>query len=209
MCTGMSDNIVSTINFKFKLITFILFLICLLFVSNTKSVIVLFFITSFVLFRIGFYKTKKMIPISFGIIFVLYIVFMYLFKLDIVNLVKIYFIILYINLLDYYSSDTEILNVLKKIFRDEFVDFIYKIKLLFKNINKYFQINNNLYAKKKVINSVYLSLKSISKEYEKINNLSSDRMYKTIKRKVIIYDYLFVFMYIVMFVFCVLSEVYL
>jgi len=209
MCIGMSDNIVSTINFKFKLITFVLFLICLLFVSNTKSVMVLFFITSFVLFRIRFYKTKKMVPISFGIVFVLYIIFMYLFKIDIINLVKFYFIILYINLLDYYSSDTEILSVLKKIFRDEFVDFIYKIKLLFKNINKYFQINNNLYGKKKVINSVYLSLKSISKEYEKINNLSSDRMYKTIKRKVIIYDYLFVFMYIVMFVFCVLSEVYL
>lgn len=209
MCTGMSNNIIFTVNFKFKLITFTLFILSLCFSKTFESMVVLFLITSFLIWRTGIYKLSKKIPVLLLVMLILFFLNEFSFQFNIIWLFKIYFVILYFKYLEYINSDIEVLEVLKKMYNEKFAGFIYKIKLFVMNIKKYFNINKNLHGKLRIINSVYLSIKNIDVNYEKITILNNNRMYKNIKRKVLIYDFLFVFMHIILFAFCILSEVYL
>ena len=60
-----------------------------------------------------------------------------------------------------------------------------------------------MYGKRNIINSLYLSFKNIN--YTKYENLKN---YNIKSSKTNLYDYLFVFLHIVSFVFCFLLEVY-
>jgi len=203
----MSNSVVRDGNLSFKIFSFIIFFISLLISGCELNVIFLFLIITFIIWRSRIEIFKFLI--FFLLLFFVYATFKFFFKINLILGLKMYFIIAYLKYLNFVSNDFEILITLKEIFKDKFVDFVYKVKLFINNCKNYFKISNDLYGKPKYINSIYLSLKKSENDYILIDNLNRDRNYKIIKRNILLYDYLFIVMHVCTLIFCILSEVYL
>lgn len=196
----MKNNIVYLVPSYFKIISFLLYILSIVFCNHYLGIILLFGILLFINLR----SKIDLKLYRFDIFDILIILIMFIIcHLHFIYIFKIFLIICYMKYLLYTNNYIDLDNSFYRIFKHKIFKYFYKIKIFKNNLNLYIKTNLSMYGKKNIIKSLYLSIKNIN-----ISNNEKLKNYIIKKQKSNLYDYLFIFMHFISFIFCFLLEVY-
>lgn len=196
----MKDNIVFSVPSYFKIVSFLFFLLSILVNFHYLGIILLFGILLFINLRSKI--NLKLYKLDYFEILLLVIMFI-ICHLHFVYVFKILLLLFYVKYLLYTNNYIDLDDSFYKIFKHKLFRLFYKYQIIKNNFRLYTKTNYSMYGKKYILKSLYLSIKNI--DCTKYENL---KKYVIKSSKSNLYDYLFVFMHAVSFIFCFLLEVY-
>ena len=200
MCIDLKNSIVFLVPSYFKIISFLFFFLSSLLAHDYLGIILLFCILLFINLRSKInFKIYKIDFFDFIIILLTSIIC----HLQFIYIFQFLLIFSYIKYLLYTNNYLDLDNSFYKIFKHKLLKYFYKYKIIKNNFKLYIKTNYSMYGKKYILKSLYLSIKNI--DCTKYENL---KKYVIKSSKSNLYDYLFVFMHAVSFIFCFLLEVY-
>lgn len=196
----MKDNIVFSVPSYFKIVSFLFFLLSILATFHYLGIILLFGVLLFIILRSKI--NLKLYKIDYFEMLFIIIVFI-ICHLHFVYVLKTLLLLFYVKYLLYTNNYIDLDDSFYRIFKHKLFRLFYKYRILKNNFRLYTKTNYSMYGKKYILKSLYLSIKNI--DCSKYENL---KKYVIKSSKSNLYDYLFVFMHAVSFIFCFLLEVY-